>query len=65
MAVQATIEIDDDRWAKRPYGVKFDDPDCDSRFGRNGFTSRGPCHDLIEQAKAAGFDVAEVLERFY
>lgn len=65
MAIRATIAIDDDRWAKRPYGVEFDDAECDRLFGRNGFTSRKPCHDLIEQAKAAGYDIGDVDERFY
>ena len=36
--------IDDDRWAERPYGVEFDDDECNSRFGKNGFTSRQPCY---------------------
>ena len=30
--IKATIRIDDDRWAKHPYGVEFDDDECNSKF---------------------------------
>ena len=32
MGIKATIMIDDDRWAKHPYGVKFDDEECNREF---------------------------------
>ena len=66
MAIRATITIDDDRWAKRPYGVEFDDEECNKKFRRNNFTSRWDCYQIIENAKAAGFDIDDKLnERFY
>lgn len=66
MVIRATIAIDDDRWAKRPYGVEFDDPECDKAFGRNNFTSREPCYALIASAREAGYEIAEEIdERFY
>lgn len=36
MGIKATIMIDDDRWAKHPYGVKFDDKECNREFYTNG-----------------------------
>lgn len=66
MAIKATLAIDDDRWAKHPYGVKFDDEECDSQFGYNGLDSREACYRQIERARAAGFDIdSDVDEYFY
>lgn len=66
MAIKATIAIDDDRWAKHPYGVEFDDPECDSKYGVNGLNDCDECCRRIEQAKRAGFDIdPDVDERFY
>ena len=39
MSIKATIMIDDDRWAKHPYGVEFDDEECNSKFYTNGVDS--------------------------
>ena len=36
MGIKATIMIDDDRWAKHPYGVKFDDEEYNRGFYING-----------------------------
>lgn len=65
MAVRATITIDDDRWAKRAFGVEFDDPDCDRQFGATSLTSRVAAERRINSARAAGFDITEVDERHY
>ncbi len=65
MGIRATIAIDDDRWAKRPYGVEFDDAECNARFKKHGLTSRLECYSIIDRAKAAGFDIDDVTERFY
>lgn len=66
MAIKATITIDDDRWAKHPYGVEFDDPECDDRYGRNGLNRRVDCNEIIEHARNAGYDIdPDVDERFY
>ena len=54
MGIKATIMIDDDRWAKHPYGVKFDDEECNREFYTNGVDGRDQCYRIIERAKAAG-----------
>lgn len=66
MAIKATIIIDDDRWAKHPYGVRFDDDECNNRFYTNGVDSREACYRVIERARVAGFDIdTNVEEEFY
>ena len=61
-----TIIIDDDRWAKHPYGVKFDDNECNSRFYTNGVDSREACYRVIKRAREAGFDIDDSIdESFY
>ncbi len=66
MAIKATIIIDDDRWAKHPYGVEFDDEECNRKFYTNGVNSRQDCYRVIERARAAGYDIdSNVEERFY
>ena len=66
MAIKATIIIDDDRWAKHPYGIKFDDEECNNKFKYNGLDSREACYRQIKKAEAAGFDIDEAIdERFY
>ena len=66
MAIKATIAIDDDRWAKHPYGVSFDDPECDEEFGYNGLDSRQDCYKRIDRARNAGYDIdSDVEEYFY
>ena len=50
MGIKATIMIDDDRWAKHPYGVN----------------SREQCYRVIEKARAAGYNIdADIEEYFY
>ena len=66
MAIKATICIDDDRWAKHPYGVEFDDLECQSRFGVMDRNKEQECYDAILRARKAGYDVdMHVEERFY
>ena len=66
MGIKATISIDDDRWAKHPYGVQFDDEECNSKFHTNGLDSRKECYNVIEDAKVAGYDIdSEIDEYFY
>ncbi|MBE5853481.1 MAG: hypothetical protein E7299_11130 [Lachnospiraceae bacterium] len=64
MAIKAIIRIDEDRWAKHPYGVEFDDPECDSRYGRNGLDKRNECYEIIEHARNAGFDIDLYVEEY-
>ncbi len=47
-----------------PNGVEFDEAECDRLFGRTGFHSPSRAMTLFEQAKAAGYDIADVDERF-
>ncbi|WP_282845811.1 hypothetical protein [Microbacterium oxydans] len=65
MSIRATITVDDDRWAKRAFGVDFDDPECDRQFGAMSLTSRASAEKRIESARAAGFEISEVGERHY
>ena len=66
MKIHATLAIDDDRWAKHPYGVEFDDSECNNRFRKNWLDSREECYKVIERAKAAGFEIDDNIdERFY
>ena len=66
MSIKATITIDDDRWAKHPYGVEFDDPECNAAYGTNGLNRRDDCQIIINRAKSAGYDIdIHVDERFY
>ena len=65
METKATIMIDDDRWAKRPYGIKFSNSDCEEKFGYNGFKTESECYQRIENAKAAGYIVTEIDRYFY
>ena len=64
--IKATIFIDDDRWAKHPYGIKFDDEECNRKYYTNGVDERAQCYQIIERAKADGYIIdSEVDEYFY
>ena len=65
MSIKSTIMIDYDRWAKHPYGVEFDDEECNSKFYTNGVDSRDQCYQIIERAKAAGYDIAPDVEEYF
>lgn len=65
MAIKATIKIDDDRWAKHPYGVEFDDPECQSRFGVMDRAKEQDCYDAISRARKAGYDIDRNVERHF
>lgn len=66
MAIKATIIIDDDRWAKHPFGIKFDDVKCNHEFYTNGIDSREGCYKIIERARAEGYNIdPTVEEEFY
>lgn len=66
MAIKATIIIDGDRWAKHPYGVEFDDEECNREFYTNGVNGREQCYRVIEKARAAGYDIdISIDERIY
>lgn len=65
MSIKATIMIDEDRWAKHPYGVKFDDEICNQKFYTNGVDSREVCYRIIEKARLAGYDIEEQIEEVF
>ncbi len=66
MAIKVLIRIDDDRWAKHPYTIKFDDEECNSQFYEDSLDSRQDCYRVIERARAAGFDIdPDIEEEFY
>jgi hypothetical protein len=66
MGIKATIFIDDDRWAKHPYGVEFDDEECNKKFHKDSLDNRKSCYRIIERAKEAGYDIdSDIDERFY
>ena len=65
MGIKATIIIDDDRWAKHPYGVKFDDEKCNQEFYTNGVDSREQCYRVIDRARAAGYDIDSDIEEYF
>lgn len=65
MAIKARLGIDDDRWAKHPYGVEFDDEECNARFKYNGLNSRDACYRQIEKARAAGYEIDPDVEEYF
>lgn len=65
MAIKARLGIDDDRWAKHPYGVEFDDEECNAQFKYNGLNSREACYRQIEKAKAAGYEIDPDVEEYF
>lgn len=66
MAVKATILLDGDKLAKRPFGVRFSDAECDATYGKNGLNNRDECYQCIEAAKQGGYEIDECVDnRFY
>ncbi len=65
MAIKATIAIDDDRWAKHPFGVKFDNEECNQQYGKNGLDGWHECNAIIERAREAGFDIDSEVDEYY
>lgn len=65
MTITAIIRIDEDRWAKNPYGVVFDDAECNLKYGKRGLKHRHYCDEIIQKARADGFNIVEIKEVFY
>lgn len=65
MAVKAMITIDDDRWAKKPYGVEFSDKKCNEKYGRTGLEKRDECYKCIESAKRGGYHIDPNIEECF
>ena len=65
MSIKATIRIDDDRWAKHPFGVEFDDDECNKKYKRNGLNGWDECYHIIDIAKRAGYDIDENVNTIY
>lgn len=62
MKYTAVIEIDDDRWAKHPYGIRIKDEDGNQVAYQNFLDSRKACYRI-----AAEYDIqeSEIEEVFY
>lgn len=65
MAIQATIFIDDDRWAKHPYGIKFDDEECNKKYYRNGLDDREACYKVVLEARKEGFEIIDHINEYF
>ena len=62
MQYKAVIRIDDDRWAKHPYGIHIKDENDNEVFARNWLDSREECYQIAEQY---GIDSSDIEEVFY
>ncbi len=60
----ATISVDDDRWAKWPYSLEFDDEECNSKYGVSYAKKRTDCEKAIKLAREAGYEI-EVIEKHF
>ncbi len=65
MGIRAMIDVDDDRWAKRAYGVTFNDSECQAEFGVDSLRTRRAAENQIARARAAGYDIDEVVDRHF
>ena len=66
MKIYTKIKIDYDRWTKCPFGIEFDNDECNNKFKHNGLTSSEACKRVIERAKSEGYDIDDfVEEEFY
>ena len=63
--IKATYRIDDDKWAKHPYNIVFDDEECNRKFGRQRMDSISDCDRQIAAAKAAGYEIDDNVERVF
>lgn len=65
MKIKAKISIDDDRWAKHPFSISFDDEECASKYAATSLNSWEDCYRRINQAKSAGFDIDDDIEEVF
>lgn len=65
MKIKATIRIDDDRFAKHPYDVMFDDEECNKKCSIYNLDSRKQCMEAIERAKNLGYDIDNLIEEVH
>lgn len=65
MSIKVTISIDDDRWAKHPYSIKFDDDECNQKFSRSSLNSRQDCYRIIRKAEEEGYDIDPDVEEYF
>lgn len=63
--IKATIRIDDDRFAKHPYDVMFDDEECNKKCSIYNLDSRKQCMEAIERAKSLGYDIDNFIEEVH
>lgn len=59
------IAIDDDRWAKHPYGFNIYDEDGNVVVRSHGYNSRNECYKLINEFIAEGNEVDPDYEEYF
>lgn len=62
MKYHATIEIDDDRWAKHPYSIRIKDEDGNEVSYMNYLDDRDECYRISDRY---GISQSEIKEEFY
>ena len=65
MRLHATIDIDDDRWAKHPYGITLNAEDGTTVYRKSSMNSRAECYRVIERAKSDGYTVDGEIDEYY
>jgi uncharacterized protein YrzB (UPF0473 family) len=55
----AAIEIDDDRWAKHPYGIRIYDEDGNEVLYRSSLDSRESCYRIADRYRIQHSDIEE------
>ncbi len=62
MGYTAVIDIDDDRWAKHPYGITVTDDEGNEVAKQNFLDSREDCYKISDKY---GIDHSDIEEEFY
>ena len=60
--VHVKYRIDDDQWAKHPYGFEIFNEDGELVFSGNSFNSREECDRAIERK---GYEIVSTEDFFY
>ncbi len=58
----AVIQIDDDRWARHPYGIRISDEDGNEVEYKSSLNSREDCYRI---ARKYGIQEDDIRETFY
>ena len=60
MSYTAVIRIDDDKWAKHPYGIRIKDEDGNEVIDRNYLDSREECYRIADEYGIQHSDIEEI-----